>query len=189
MRSSIRPLVLATVLVGMIPLARATPGGWSLAGSEPRSYETGTDKQVKHSGKASGYLKSKQQNIAGFGTLMQQVLAAKYAGKRLRLSATVKTDSIADWAGLWMRIDGEGKSSLAFDNMESRAIRGSTDWKSYEVVLDVPKEATLVAFGVLVSGTGTLWIDDVKLEPVSLSVPVTGTKPREAPDNLDFEKD
>ena len=187
MHSSIRPLALVAALVGMAPLALAVPGGWSLAGSQPRSYETGTDKKVKHSGKASGYLKSKEPSIDGFGTLMQMVSSSRYAGKRLRLSATVKTDNVADWAGLWMRIDGEGKSSLAFDNMESRAIRGSTDWKSYDVVLDVPKEATLVAFGVPVSGTGTLWIDDVKLETVSLTIPVTSPKSREAPENLDFE--
>lgn len=189
MHRSMRPLVFVAALAGLSAQALAAPGGWSLAGSKPTAYTTGTDKQVKRSGQASGYLKSKEPSIDGFGTLMQQISAARYAGKRLRLSATVKADNIADWAGLWMRIDGQGKTSLSFDNMEDRAIRGSADWKSYEVVLDVPKEATIVAFGVLLSGTGALWIDDVKLEPVSLTVPVTSPKPREIPDNLDFEKD
>jgi hypothetical protein len=190
MHSSIRSLVLVSALTALSPFALAAPGGWALAGSKPKSYETGTDKKVKHGGKASGYLKSKDASIDGFGTLMQTISSSKYVGKRLRLSASVKTDNVADWSGLWMRIDGESKSSLAFDNMEDRAIRGTTDWKTYEVVLDVPKEATAVAFGVLVSGTGALWIDDVKLEPVSLSVPVTrDNKTRETPENLDFEKD
>jgi len=55
-------------------------------------------------------------------------------------------------------------------------------WQRYEVVLDVPKEATIGAFGVLLSGAGALWIDDVKLETVSLSVPVTSDKTSEMPE-------
>jgi len=189
MHRSIRPFLLVAALASWAAHALAAPGGWSLAGSRPGSYDTGTDKKVKRSGQASGYLKSKEPKIDGFGTLMQIITSSKYVGKRLRLSATIKADNVTDWAGLWMRIDGDGNKSLAFDNMQERAIRGNLDWKSYEVVLDVPKEATAVAFGVLLHGTGALWIDDVKLEPVSLSVPVTSEKTPEAPANLDFEKD
>lgn len=185
----VRSLVLVAALAGLSAHALAAPGGWSLAGSRPSSYDTGTDKKVKRSGQASGYLESKEPKIDGFGTLMQVISSSKYVGKRLRLSAAVKTDNVTEWAGLWMRIDGDGNRSLGFDNMQERAIRGSLDWKSYEVVLDVPKEATDVAFGVLLHGTGALWIDDVKLEAVSLSVPVTSEKTRETPDNLDFERD
>jgi len=190
MHGSVRSLVLVAALVGAAAQALAAPGGWALAGSRPKSYEAGTDKKVKHSGRASGFLKSKEPSIDGFGTLMQTIAPSKYSGKRLRLSASVKTDNAAGWAGLWLRIDGDGNKPLAFDNMEERAIHGTTDWKSYEVVLDVPKEATAIAFGVILSGTGALWIDDVKLEPVSLSVPVTkDNKDPETPENLDFERD
>jgi len=39
-----------------------------------------------------------------------------------------------------MRIDKE-TTQLAFDNMENRAIKGTTDWLKYDVVLDIPKDA------------------------------------------------
>jgi hypothetical protein len=188
MKGSIRFTILAA-LAALASHAAAAPGGWLLAGSKPAAYDTGTDKKVKHGGQASGFLRSKEPSVDGFGTLMQTIAPTKYSGKRLRLSAAVKADKVADWAGLWMRVDGQSTNSLAFDNMENRAIRGSLDWKSYEVVLDVPKEATAVAFGVLLHGTGSIWIDDVKLEAVSTSVPVTSEKKREAPENLDFERD
>jgi len=189
MKGSIRFTILAA-LAALASHAAAAPGGWLLAGSKPAAYDTGTDKKVKHGGQASGFLRSKEPNVDGFGTLMQTIAPTKYASKRVRLSAAVKADKIVDWAGLWMRVDGQSSKPLAFDNMENRAIRGSADWKSYQVVLDVPKEATAVAFGVLLHGAGTLWIDDVKLETVSASVPLTSSEEkREAPENLDFERE
>lgn len=188
MHRSIRPHILVAALAATAAQALAAPAGWRLAGSKPSAYDAGVDKNVKRSGRASGFLKSKETSVDGFGTLMQSIAPTRYAGKRVRLSAVVKADKVAGWAGLWLRVDGEGSSPLAFDNMEGRAIRGSADWKGYEVVLDVPSEATAVAFGVLLSGTGALWIDDVKLEPVSLSVPVTSEVKREAPENPGFEQ-
>ncbi len=56
-------------------------------------------------------------------------------------------------------------------------------------MLDVPANATLIAFGVLVSGEGTAWLDDAKFEVVPSSVPTTDRKvvmSKRAPSNLDF---
>jgi hypothetical protein len=36
----------------------------------------------------------------GFGTLMQSFGASKYAGQRIRLSASVKSEEVSDGAGL-----------------------------------------------------------------------------------------
>ena len=52
------------------------------------------------------YIKSKEENINGFGTLMQDFSADKYLNKRVRLSGYVKSKDVVQWAGLWMRIDG-----------------------------------------------------------------------------------
>jgi len=48
----------------------------------------------------------------------------------------------------------KGTEVIAFDNMQKRAINGTTGWQRYEVVLDVPKDATVVAFGILLNGGG-----------------------------------
>jgi hypothetical protein len=63
---------------------------------------------------------------------------------------------------------------LAFDNMQNRPIKGTTDWKQYESILDVPEEAANIAFGVLLSGAGKAWLNDVKFEIVGSQVPTTG---------------
>jgi hypothetical protein len=78
---------------------------------------------------------------------------------------------------------------LGFDNMEPRAVKGTTDWTRYEIVLDVPTTAAALAFGVLLAGNGEVWMDDLKFDIVPSTVPVTGTRgPRGGLQNLDFEK-
>ncbi len=172
-----------------LSLQAAAPTGWFLAGSRPASYDTGIDGQIAYNGHPSAYLKSNQQVSYGFGTLMQEFRAEKYAGKRLRLSAFIKPDQVQDWAGLWMRVDKDSQS-VAFDNMEDRPIKGTNGWHSYQVVLDVPQDASVIAFGVLLSGTGTVWLNSVELQVVGTDVPKTGKVGSSMPDqpmNLNFE--
>ena len=73
-----------------------------------------------------------------------------------------------------MRVDGP-QGVLAFDNMQSRPIKGTADWKPCEVVLEVPGGATAIWFGLLLSGPGQVWFDDLQVEAVDATVPVTGT--------------
>jgi hypothetical protein len=68
-----------------------------------------------------------------------------------------------------------------------RPINGTTDWRRYEVVLDVAEEARAIAFGVLLVGAGTAYISDARLETVDRSVPTTPVQVR-APQNLDFRE-
>lgn len=169
-------------------LFAAAPPGWFMAGSAPRSYETGIDRAVTYSGPPSAYLKSVSQvPPQGFGTLMQSLQAGDYKGKRVRFSAQVKSESVTEWAGLWMRVD-EGKQVSAFDNMQRRPIRGTTNWTPYAVVLDVSNNATGISFGILLAGTGSVWLNGAKFEVVDDLIPVTGPAAPAAPANLDFEK-
>src|SRR5688500_8332396 len=97
------------------------PAGWMLAGSHPAQYEAGVE--PRGSGKAA-FVRAKAANAEGFGTLMQTVSAAPYRGKRVRLSALLKTTG-ARRAQMWMRVDGHGPANtLSFDNMDSRPITG-----------------------------------------------------------------
>ena len=55
-----------------------------------------------------------------------------------------------------MRVN-QGKFVVAFDNTHDRALRGTRGWQDYEIVLQLPLEATDVSFGVLLSGSGAVW--------------------------------
>src|ERR1700675_2011792 len=200
-----RTLIIAATAAGLaIPLAAlrasakeqparlgSAPQGWHIAGSNHEKYETGVDSQAKRNGFPIAYLKSKPSATVGFGTLMQSFSASKYAGQRIRLSASVKSDEVRDWAGLWMRVDVNSRP-FALDNMANSSIKGSVDWREYQVVLDVPKDATNVAFGILPSKSGMVWLNNVRFEIVSTEVPVTAkpsfaTPTPEDPVNLNFE--
>ena len=184
-------LVVALCLGSSFSMAATLPNGWLLAGSCPAEYEAGMDKKVTHSGSASGFLASKVSKASGFGTLMQEMKVGAYRGKRLRMTAYVKSENVQDWAGLWMRVDGDGKV-LEFDNMQKRPIKGTSDWKRFAVVLDVPDQATGVSFGILVAGLGRVWVDDFQFETVGKDVPTTGfpqeTPETTIPENLGFEE-
>jgi AraC family transcriptional regulator len=71
--------------------------------------------------------------------------------------------------------------------MQERPIKGTIDWQPYNVVLDVPKDATGISFGILLTGSGRVWLNSTKFEVVGVDVPTTGSMKRSAaPVNLDF---
>jgi len=162
--------------------------GWFTAGSKPSEFEAGVDAGHAHAGQASAFLKSKQSSVDGFGTLMQSIRAQQYKATRVRLSGFVNSQDVVGWAGLWMRVD-QGKDAIAFDNMQGRPIKGTTNWQRYDVVLDVPSEATGISFGILLAGTGEVWLSGTKFDVVGMDVPVTTTGDNNLPEkpvNLDF---
>ena len=147
-----------------------TPPGWGGAGS---GYEIGRDNSVSHYGETAAYITASSHQEGTFGLLVQSIRADAYRGKRLRWSGWVKhTDLAGGDIGLWMRVDGPGEVA-SFDNMSTRPLSGSSDWHQVSVVLDVPDNAIGFALGVLMDGTGTLLVDDLKLEEVGSDVPTT----------------
>ena len=186
-----------TLLLGLtvVLLSFATPISWFNAGSKPKSYEMGIDKGSGQDGKNAATIKSIDKKIDGFGTLMQQSKPDKFLGKRVRMTGFVKSENVLNWAGIWLRVDEtDSKQPLSFDNMSDRPIKGTTDWTKYEIVLDVPSNASLIAYGALLGGTGQIWFDNISFEVVGDDIPTTGSvkgkksATQDEPINLDFEK-
>jgi erythromycin esterase-like protein len=100
-----------------------------------------------------------------FGLAVGSFPVEAAAGKRIRFSGYIRTEAIADGhAALWWRADGDAGRTLAFDNMQTRAPRGTTDWTRYEIDLAVPADVRNINFGVLMPGRGTAWFDDLAVE-------------------------
>ena len=184
-----------SAVMALVAMA-AAPAGWFLAGSKPANYETGVDQKAVFNGHPSANLKAKT-DAEGFGTLMQSISAAEYAGKRVRFSAFVKSEGVTRWSGLWLRIDGPPSppssypQMLGFDNMQDRAIKGTTGWQKYEVVLDVNEKAKGISYGILLNGPGEVLLNSASFEVVGLGVPTTSkttTAMPDGPKNLGFDK-
>jgi hypothetical protein len=90
----------------------------------------------------------------------------------VRFRAYLKTKDLVDPAYLWLRSDSD--SGLRFVRTLGREPKGTTDWASHEVVLDVAADAVGLVLGVGAPGAGKIGVDDASLEVVDpAKVPTT----------------
>ena len=167
------------------------PEGWFKAGSAPSDYKMGVDVNITFDGGKSAFIEADKAESNGFGTLMQNSSVDDYLGKRVQLTIYIKTLDVTGWTGGWFRIDGEQTTTpLAFDNMNNRSIKDTTDWSKYTLVLDIPNNATNMAYGVLLTGNGKVWFDNLSFEIVDKNTPLTdlyASKNQKKTKNLSFE--
>ncbi len=167
---------------------------WIITGTAPEKYQAGIDHKTYNTGTKSSTIKSisDEFEVGEFATIMQQFSAKSFLNKRVRFSGFVKTQDVAGWCGLWMRIDSALSVALKLDNMQSRPIVGTTEWNHYSCVLDVPENAAILDIGILLSGKGLVWLDNVSFQEVDLNTPTTEFVPDEVfpeyPKNLSFEE-
>ena len=181
-------LSIVSILLFGFSLSDDIPKGWFKAATKPETYKMGIDNNVFKSGQKSIYIVSLVDETEGIGNVMQTCDTKDYLGERIKMTGYIKTEN-ANWAVMWLRIDGEEHEQLGFDNMHDRPVKGTEDWTKCEIVLDVPEDSYTLNFGVFLSGTGKLWFDDVTFEIVDKDTPITSTPsiiPK--PTNLDFEE-
>ena len=197
MTSRRRYLICAALMLWLTTFVQAqSQDGW-IKGLPDDGYEMGVDpKSTSERGQPVTYLKSLTPRPAGFSAIRQSMSAEMYRTARVRMSASVKAEDVSGYAGLWMRVDGGGapmSNILAFDNMCNRPILGTSDWKTYEIVLDVPKDALNIVFGLLLApkgptnkkpkeSIGVVWIKDVRFEVVDKKVKTTAGRDYQCPD-------
>ena len=130
--------------------------GWSSIGNE--DYNIVYDTTISQNGTASA-------SVEGNGKLeeykvLTYSIPADFGGKKIKLTGYLKTENVTEgWAGLWMRIDPD----VSIDNMESRKVQGTNDWKKYEIELETNNRATTISFGGLLVGTGKIWVDNFNI--------------------------
>lgn len=138
-------------------------------------YEVGIDRTVQRNGIAAAYLKASVPQPQGYGVLRQDFSAKAYRGKRVRLSAYLKTKDMEDYTGLMV------SASTRSDNktwaMSKRPIKGTTDWTRYEYVVDVEPDWEMFMIGVSIKGRGQVWASGFSFEVVGKEVPVTTDSP------------
>jgi serine/threonine-protein kinase len=180
MRAACR-LTIATILFMAVLRAGNVPG-WELRGAAPNDFDVAVDREVKHGGNASAAIWAIKKNPAGFGTLRQFFRPDEYLGQRIRFSGWVKAEKV-DSADLWMRVEGQAGEMLTFDNRKYRSSGGTFDWKKQDIVLDVPRDAAAIYIGLLITGRGKVWMDDLSIEIVDRKVRSTQLNSERGPAN------
>lgn len=99
-----------------------------------------------------------------FATVTQTIDARDLRGKRIKLKAFVKADvrGSGNRGQLWLRVDRAAGKRGFFDNMQDRPIT-SQQWKEYQIQGEVADDATRIALGCFLMGTGEVWVDGVQL--------------------------
>lgn len=147
--------------------------GWGFA-NITESYDIGKEDQ-KYNGEPVYYLKSNRNVDSGFGALVKSIVQpGQYFDKRLKLSGYIKTENVEGSAGMWMRVDEIEQVKISgFDNMSNRPIKGTTDWKNYEIVLDIPNGSRVIHYGPLLGGNGKMFFSGLRLDTVGKDIPTT----------------
>lgn len=119
------------------------------------------DSLMVHGGGWSARIERGPESAQSFSALTHVIRQEKMGGN-ITLHGYLKTEGVTGYAGLWLRLDGEGRS-VGFDNMQSRNLRGTHDWAEYTISLPYSPETRSVVFGALLDGQGKVWVDDLRL--------------------------
>lgn len=144
------------------------PAGWFVPRpSTAAGYKAELTVDKPKSGKYCAIISAKSDaNLdASFGNLMQQFDAAPYRGKMVRFRAAIRTQTTLGMgkAQLWMRVDRSSGVMGFFDNMQDRPIV-SAEWNFYDITGTIDSDASLVNIGIMLLGTGKVWIDEASFE-------------------------
>ena len=101
-----------------------------------------------------------QDNWSAFA---QKIDASAYAGKKFKMSASIKTNGEQDaMAMLFFRVDKKDKTMGFFDNMQDRPVNAA-EWKEYQIEGLIDATADSISIGGLAVGNGTYYFDDFSL--------------------------
>lgn len=154
--------------------ASSAPPGWLARGRAAANYVVEPDTQTHHHGKRSVSLRSTEEASPDlFGNVMQVIKADDFRGKRIAFAMDLKTENAAQGASPFMRLDAGNSEVLVFASMNDAPIAGTSDWKRYRLVMDVPQESAALSIGIDLEGTGRVWMDDVRVEVVGANVDVS----------------
>jgi hypothetical protein len=152
------------------PGAGGNAEGWAASQHVgPKAYTFIVDRSTKHSGEASLRIRNLRPEV--YGSITQSIPAAQLVGKTLRFSVWLRSEDVVAndfgkgatpllqaWAG------GSPAVSASY---EVAAIAGTTAWVRREVAIEVPGAAEYIEVGVMLTGSGTVWLDDATLEVIA----------------------
>jgi hypothetical protein len=143
-------------------------------GSNVMDYSVGVDASVVRTpGDPAGFIASINANPTGSCARGWFAIAQMYRGKRVRLSAWLKTEDVSRFAGIQLGArDGDGRM-LHIDSFGTPLMRATSDWTRCYAVVDVPADAERIEFCGILFGPGKIWTDAFQLEVVPPAVPVT----------------
>jgi hypothetical protein len=128
---------------------------WLLYAAVPDDYSA----VVEDSG---AKLSSAVPGPSGSAALMQTVFADDFRGAAVVFRAEFRTESVAASAGLSLRLLWRGKEP---DREQERVVTavGDANWSSDEISTLVPQDTDMIRFGIILTGSGRVWLRNPEL--------------------------
>jgi len=107
----------------------------------------------------------------GSARLAQAIFADDYRGATITFRGEVRTEDVADEAGLLLQIIPQEPLRPARgdhdDSHDARshlaAVTGTRDWCRYEIMTPVPDDASIIKFGITLTGRGRIELRNAEL--------------------------
>ncbi len=134
------------------------------------------DETVKHGGNASVRIEGHTGMVDGRAGVCQVICNHNIAGKRVRISAWVKTDSLHNAAFLKVYAHGMGEP-YSYPGWEQ--FSGTHPWTRTQFEVDIPNDAYVmwVWFLDTIPAEGRAWFDDMSAEVLGPATGVIGPGP------------
>lgn len=140
------------------------PAGWGKTPVDPKRCRYEVDRATAARGAASARITCVRDTTArGFAGYTQKLDPAGLRGRKLTLSAMVRTQDAAPGAFLWIGAEDAQGRVMGMTRPDANPIAGTQDWHVVEVSGVVPPTAVKVLIGVSLMASGTVWLDDVRL--------------------------
>jgi len=145
--------------------------GWELSGGASEFYAVHRDGEGD---RASWLLEPVSDTYGKYATWMRHVDASDFRAKRVRITATTRTQGATRRVDFWARaqaVDSPGDGHWL--GGDSKHLPPDSAWQVDAIVMDVPTETKWLEYGVGVAGPGKVWLQSAKLELVGPDVPLT----------------
>lgn len=134
---------------------------WQVGGA---GYNVGLDTGAAAKGKQSLVFRYEKPALDGaYGFVSSQLPIEKCRGKRVRLTGMLKVGEACQFLSLFIRAN-KGIDPTAYIRQPPRGPKVTQEFTSHSVELDIPMEADSLRFGVVMSGEGMGWADDLSIE-------------------------
>ena len=153
------------------------PKGWNMALKfEKSGFKAGTYNKESLRGKnclnftftgiidTTQYQDSMEVPEDSYGYVYQSIDASDYRNKKVKFKAAILTENLNDSSICRLRITSHFTQGKESKNIVSDSIKAAKGWMYYEITADIDDDASLLNFGVLLSGSGYLLIDDASFE-------------------------
>jgi Peptidase family S41 len=139
---------------------------------ENSGYTYVLDNQNPHKGQYS--LKITHQSGNNEARIRQVLFIQSDKPQKYTLSVAIRTKGVTGTAGAYINVwEGNTNTLVFFEDMSRQNISGTRGWQRYSADIFITAKTTKLVLGFKMSGKGTTWFDDIRLEPFKPQKPIS----------------